>query len=125
MRPRSLSDMPIGGSKYKHFLEDDADVRRWYENLEAKSVITAGVYLRTLGLYCASAKTTPRRILAEAESKKYRDGFTDFIRSMEKDGKAGSYIERFKKVILSWTSQQSGRKAQGEHQGYFRHANDS
>jgi hypothetical protein len=37
-------------------------------------------------------------------SKEFRDGFTDFIRVMEKDGNAGSYIERFKKVVLSWTS---------------------
>ena len=91
------------GSKYAHLLEDQ-DVRRWYENLEAKSVITATVYLRTLGLYCTLEKTTPKEILTQAPTKKYRDGFTDFIRSMEKEGKAGSYIERFKKVILSWTS---------------------
>ena len=91
------------GSKYKHLL-DDKDVTRWYENLEAKSVITATVYLRTLGLYCGLLETSPKAILKEAPSKKFRDGFTDFIRRMEKDGKAGSYIERFKKVILSWTS---------------------
>lgn len=94
--------MPTG-SKYKHLLEDQ-DVRRWYENLEAKSVITATVYLRTLGFYCDLEETTPKKILTEATSKKFRDGFTDFIRSKEKEGKAGSYIERFKKVILSWTS---------------------
>ena len=94
--------MPAG-SKYKHLLEDQ-DVRRWYENLEAKSVITATVYLRTLGLYCNLEKTTPRQILTQAPSKKFRDAFTDFIRRMEKDGKAGSYIERFKKVVISWTS---------------------
>jgi hypothetical protein len=94
--------MPAG-SKYKHLLEDK-DVKRWFENLEAMSVITATVYLRTLGLYCNLEKTTPKKILAEASSKRFRDDFTDFIRSMEKQGKAGSYIERFKKVILSWTS---------------------
>ncbi|MDE1852173.1 MAG: site-specific integrase [Thaumarchaeota archaeon] len=94
--------MPTG-SKYRHLLEDQ-DVRRWYENLEAKSVITATVYLRTLGLYCELAETSPKRILIQAHSKRFRDGFTDFIRRMEREGKAGSYIERFKKVILSWTS---------------------
>lgn len=94
--------MPVG-SKYKHLLEEP-DVRRWFENLEAKSVITATVYLRTLGLYCGLAETSPRKILAEARSKRFRDGFTDFIRRMEKEDKAGSYVERFKKVILSWTS---------------------
>jgi len=94
--------MPAG-SKYKHLLVDQ-DVRRWYENLEAKSIITATVYFRTLGLYCDLLKTTPKAILKEAPSKKFRDGFTDFIRKMEKDGRAGSYIERFKKVIISWTA---------------------
>jgi len=91
------------GSKYNHLLQDK-DVKRWYENLEARSVITATVYLRTLGLYCDLAKTTPKKILTEAPSKRFRDGFTDFIRGMERKGNAGSYIERFKKVILSWTS---------------------
>jgi len=94
--------MPAG-SKYAHLL-DDKDVKRWYGNLEAKSVITATVYLRTLGLYCVLAMTTPKQILAEAPSKRFRDEFTDFIRRMEREGRAGSYIERFKKVILSWTS---------------------
>ena len=94
--------MPAG-SKYKHLL-DDKDVTRWYENLEAKSIITATVYLRTLGLYCDLLETTPKAILKEAPSKRFRDAFTDFIRRMEKDGKAGSYIERFKKVVISWTS---------------------
>jgi len=93
--------MPAG-SKYERLLEDQ-DVRRWYENLEARSIITATVYLRTMGLYCALEKTTPKKILAEARSKRFRDEFTDFVRRMEKDGKAGSYIERFKKVVLSWT----------------------
>ncbi len=93
--------MPAG-SKYKHLL-DDQDVRRWFENLEAKSIITATVYLRTMGLYCALEGTTPKKILAEAKSKRFRDEFTDFIGKMEKDGKAGSYIERFKKVVLSWS----------------------
>ena len=70
--------MPTG-SKYRHLLEDQ-DIRRWYENLEAKSVITATVYLRTLGLYCELEKTSPKEILSEARSKRFRDGFTDFIR---------------------------------------------
>jgi hypothetical protein len=91
------------GGKYSHLLEDP-DVRRWYENLEAKSVITATVYLRGLGLFCDLVRTTPEKLLAEAQTKEFRDTFTDFVRRMEKDGKAGSYIERFKKVVLSWTS---------------------
>jgi hypothetical protein len=82
----------------------DSDVRRWHENLAASSPITAEVYIRTLGLYCDLEGTTPRQILKAGPTKKFRDGFTDFVRNMERKGKAGSYIIRFKKVILSWLS---------------------
>ena len=90
-------------SKYSSLLEDQ-DVRRWIDNLGANSTITAEVYLRTMGLYCDLLRTTPKKILEEARSKQFRDEFTDFVRKMEREGKAGSYIERFKKVILSWLS---------------------
>lgn len=89
--------------KYRELLLDD-DVRRWFENLKAKSVLTATVALRNLGHYCELTETTPKGILekARANEKDFRYGFTDFVRKLEKEGKAGSYIARFKKVILSW-----------------------
>jgi hypothetical protein len=90
-------------SKYQDLLDDD-DVRRWHDNLAARSVVTAGVYLRGMGLYCELNHTTPRRILQQAKTKGFRDSFTDFVREMEKKGRAGSYIARFKKVLISWTS---------------------
>jgi integrase len=89
--------------KYRELLLDD-DVRRWFENLKAKSVLTATVALRNLGHYCELTGTTPNGILnkARANEKDFRYEFTDFVRNLEKEGKAGSYIARFKKVILSW-----------------------
>jgi hypothetical protein len=90
-------------AKYAHML-GDADVRRWFDNLAAKSVVTATVYLRTLGLYCELNRTDPKAILKAAKTKAFRDHFTDFIRRMEKEGKAGSYLSRFKKVLNSWLS---------------------
>jgi integrase len=89
--------------KYQELLLDD-DVRRWFENLRAKSVLTATVALRNLGHYCELTRTTPKDILSKARSneKDFRYEFTDFVRKLEKEGKAGSYIARFKKVILSW-----------------------
>jgi hypothetical protein len=95
--------MPRSGGKHSHLLTDP-DVKRWHDNLAAGSVITAGVYLRGLGLFCELMKTTPKKILKDASTKTFRDGFVDFIRLMESQGKAGSYIERFRKVVLSWTS---------------------
>jgi len=88
-------------SKYACLLEDD-DVKRWFDNLAARSMVTAMVYLRTLGLYCKMNKTDPKSILKIARTKSFRDGFIDFVRKLEKEGKAGSYIVRFKKVLHSW-----------------------
>lgn len=89
--------------KYGYLLEDK-DVRRWFDNLAAKSIITATVYLRTLGLYCELNQTDPKALLRIAKSKEFRDSFMDFVRRLEREGKAGSYIARFKKVLRSWFS---------------------
>jgi len=80
------------------------DVKRWFDNLAAKSIITASVYLRTLGLYCELNKTNPKDIIKAAKTKVFRDNFMDFVRRLEREGKAGSYIARFKKVLHSWLS---------------------
>jgi len=64
-------------AKYAHLL-GDADIRRWFDNLAAKSIVTAMVYLRTLGLYCELNGTDPKAILKVAKTKAFRDGFTDF-----------------------------------------------
>ena len=90
-------------SKYQELLLDE-DVRRWYENLRVKSVLTATVALRNLGHYCELVGTTPKGILNKAREneKEFRYEFQDFVRKLEREGKAGSYIARFKKVILSW-----------------------
>ena len=88
-------------AKYQHLFQDE-DVRRWYDNLAAKSELTATTYLRTLGYYCELNQTTPKAILRVAKTKGFRDGFSDFVRQQEKEGKAGSYIIRFKKVLRSW-----------------------
>lgn len=90
-------------SKYAHLFKDE-DIKRWFENLNARSDLTATIYLRSLGLYCHINKTTPKAILKDANTKEFRDKFTDFVRRLENEGKAGSYIARFKKVLHSWLS---------------------
>lgn len=49
-------------ANYENMLQD-RDVRRWFDDLRAKSVLTATVYLRTLGYYCELMKGTPRKNL--------------------------------------------------------------
>jgi len=45
---------------------------------------------------------SPREIVKIARGKSFRDEFIDFVHSLEKHGKAGSYIARFKKVLQPW-----------------------
>jgi len=87
--------------KYLYLLKNER-VRRWYENLNAKSYLTATTWLRTLGLYCELENTTPDEILIDTNKLEFRDKFADFVRRMEREGKAGSYIIRFKKVLRSF-----------------------
>jgi len=88
-------------AKYGKLLLDDT-VRRWHENLYAKSMITAEVYLRTLGLYCELNLTDPQEIVKNGKTKEFKESFGDFVRKFEREGKAGSYIVRYKKVLKSW-----------------------
>ena len=91
-------------AKYKTMLVDE-DVRRWFENLRAKSILTATVYLRTLGYYCELTGETPQKIVKDSrdDPMAFRNRFFDFVRGLESNGKAGSYIARFKRVLRSWT----------------------
>ena len=89
-------------AKYLHLLENDK-VRRWYENLNAKSYLTATTWLRTLGYYCELENTTPDKLLTDMRRTDFRDKFADFVRKMEREKKAGSYIIRYKKVLRSFS----------------------
>jgi hypothetical protein len=88
-------------AKYLYLLENEK-VRRWYENLKAKSILTATTWLRTLGYYCELQCTTPDKLLQEMEQAEFRDTFLDFVRKLEKEGKAGAYIRRFKVSLQSF-----------------------
>ena len=71
-------------TKYQNLLHDE-DVRRWFENLIAKSILTATVALRNLAGYCEPTQTDPKEILekARANEKDFSYEFTDF----EENGK--------------------------------------
>ena len=63
------------------------------------------MYLRTLGYYCELAGDTPQKIVKDSrdDPMAFRNRFFDFVRGLESNGKAGSYIARFKRVLRSWT----------------------
>ncbi len=87
--------------KYE-YLKEEKNLKLWHDNLYVKSSVTAGVYLRTMGLYCELNSTTPSQILEDSRKKNFDKKFTIFVRKMESMNKRGSYIIRFKKVLRSW-----------------------
>lgn len=86
--------------KYAYLLEDHG-VRRWYENTERGSRITADVCLRRLGSFCESNKTTPGK-LASLPERELHDMLMDYVSSAEKKGYAGNYISSTMKALKSW-----------------------
>jgi hypothetical protein len=101
MAPSDKSSPPAK-RKFQHLLED-ADVRRWHENVSRGSAITADVYLRRLGYFCDSNGTTPKSLISLSEIDLH-NLLLDLVSSMEKAGRAGSYTESVLKGIRSWLS---------------------
>ncbi|MEM4091142.1 MAG: hypothetical protein QXQ46_10480 [Thermoplasmatales archaeon] len=84
--------------KHKKLLKN-AVIKRWWENNRARSPLSADVLLRNLGLYCEINATTPDQILNDVRGAGIKTQFSDFVRKMEKDGKAASYIVKFKHAL--------------------------
>ena len=68
--------------KYLHLLENET-VKRWYDNLKAKSVLTATTWLRTLGYYCELQNTNPDSLKKALEEVNFRNTFSDFVREIK------------------------------------------
>ncbi len=53
---------------------------------------------------------TPEKIvnMVNKNPKEFKNMFMDFVIDLENQGKAGSYIVRFKKVFRSWHVRSSG-----------------
>ena len=74
--------------RYASLLED-ADIRRWYDNLARGSRVTADVYLRRLGGFAVNQKIEPRELLSLSD-KEISNLLMDFVSWSEKQGHAGS-----------------------------------
>ena len=76
----------------------------WYQNLKVKSNLTADYYLRNLGLWLEWIHEDPESILTLAKDNYdlFKEKISDQIRSMEEQGKAGSYISTSLKSVSSY-----------------------
>ena len=90
-------------TRHKKLLENER-VRRWYENLQARSNLTADIYLRNLGLWLEWTELNPDNIIeiAKGQLEEFRARIIDQVRNMEKEGKQGSYIAVSLRPLLSY-----------------------
>ena len=79
-------------------------IKRWYENLNVRSEITADNYLRNLGLWLERTELTPDSFMLSARDNydTLKNKISDQIRIMEINGKAGSYISVSLKPLISF-----------------------
>lgn len=85
-------------------LLENAKVRRWYENLQARSLITAAVYLNNLGLWLEYLGKDPDSLieLVNNDFEEFKGQVADQIRKLEREGKAGASISISIKPVLSF-----------------------
>lgn len=85
-------------------LLENVKVRRWYENLEARSTITANVYLRNFGLWLEYLNKDADSIIefATNDFEEFKGSISDQIRILEKKGTAGASISTSIKPLISY-----------------------
>ena len=90
-------------TRHKKLLENER-VRRWYENLQARSNLTADIYLRNLGLWLEWTGLNPDNVIemARGQLEDFKGRILDQVRNMEKEGKQGSYIAVSLRPLLSY-----------------------
>jgi hypothetical protein len=93
--------------RYKNLLNDDPNLRRWFQNNAKESIIVAEVYLRRLGFFCLQNNTSPKASVALPKRKMEEIAF-DYIERLEskvnpKSGQkyAPSYSASNLKTIIS------------------------
>ena len=90
--------MTLKGAHRK--LLEDIDISLWHGNVARGSQVTADVYLRRLGNFCARFHVTPEGLASMGEDELY-NLMLDVITTLEADY-SGSYILSIVKAMKSW-----------------------
>jgi hypothetical protein len=91
-------------ARWRRWLEEDQEVRLWYENMERGSPVTADETIRVLYRYLSRHNLTPRELveMARKDLRSLENQFLGFIKIMEKEGKAPNYIQAHMKAVKSY-----------------------
>ena len=86
---------------YARLLEDDADLKRWYNNLKRGSPVVAEEKLRRIGFVCRNFNMTTQT-LAGMKPKEATNLIFDVVSKIENQGGKGSYARAYVKALKSW-----------------------
>lgn len=92
----------------KEFLEEDPNLKRWFQNKGKRSVITADVDLRKLIFFCRKIKKTPAKF-ASLDKEEMENITADFLSELEdsvnpktKAKYAPTYVAGYLTAVKSW-----------------------
>jgi hypothetical protein len=82
----------------------DETIKRWYENLERGSPLTAKERLRILYRYLQHHNLTPKQLVIKAKKNResVEDQLHDFVTKLDREGKSPGYILNYIKSVRTW-----------------------
>ena len=84
-----------------HYLLDDPDFRRWFQNVKRGSVATAYEWLRRMGYIHKTFGKSPKEI-ASMKPKQAANFLLDIVTALDSQKRSGNYISNCVKPVKSW-----------------------
>ena len=91
-------------AKWRTWASEDLNFKRWIDRLSRQSAVTGQEYPRVLQRFLDKHNLTPAGLVQKAKRarRQVEDTLDDFISTLEREGKAPSYIGNYTKTIKSW-----------------------
>jgi len=91
-------------ARWAHYLDEDPNFRRWYDNLARGSEVTAKENARVLARFLKHHDMTPKSLVefVRKDRRAVEDLLSDFITGLHREGKAPSYMANYLKAVRSW-----------------------
>jgi hypothetical protein len=91
-------------ARWAHYLDEDPNFRRWYDNLVRGSEVTAKENARVLARFLKQHDMSPQSLVefAREDRRAMEDLLSDFITGLHRKSKAPSYMANYLKAVRSW-----------------------
>lgn len=87
--------------EYAKLLEENEDLRRWYENTRRGSAVVADVNLRRIGYVCRNFQLKPADF-QKMTAKEAVNLIFDVIGRLGEEGRKAGYMRSYEKAMKSW-----------------------